>query len=299
MSKRPIPRQTVTAVCDWWNGPQGGGRDTKQEPPQEFNPGAIFFGVPIDLGRGEWYQAGTPVGITGFYPTTLSYRSAYRNIMRNKIKLSVYGAFSDAQVQQYGGATPGAVLITPMKYHGICQFKSNDGSLYFAHVHYPDDQDDPFDAPAPEDYKWVDEFGEATAKEEEAFADILFTSPQENFYRVALCRQRTRVEVEKASTVVNVTPTSASQTVWTGSLEATVTPNGSVTATLADNSSGDDIPVVTDITAENGMLALEKKFLHLGFAGTTTNVVHSNQTTNISYITSVAVGKADRVSEVK
>ena len=106
------------------------------------------------------------------------------------------------------------------------------------------------------------------------------------------------IEVTKAQTVTSVIPTSQSKNVWTGSLSATVTPIGSVFYTLSDTGYTGDSQIVTDINATSGVLGVEKKYLHATFSGSPSSVVSDNQSVSITYVSSVAVGKADRVSEV-
>lgn len=106
------------------------------------------------------------------------------------------------------------------------------------------------------------------------------------------------IEVTKAQTVTSVIPTSQSKNVWTGSFSATVTPIGSISYTLSETGYTGDSQIVTDINATNGVLGVEKKYLHVNFSGSPSSVVSDNQSTSITYVSSVAVGKADRVSEV-
>ena len=178
MSKRPILRQTATAVCDWWTSNQGGGRPANQERPADV-PTSLFFCVnsstfPI--------APGDTLLVVGFRPSTISYQNAYRKILNNKIKLDV--AFAAGQAGEDDMARVIALTPAPPRGH-IFKAASPDSTLYFAHVLIPDTSGIIPDS----SYHWVDIDGEALNTEEGAYARIIAKTNKVNGYVVAICQR--------------------------------------------------------------------------------------------------------------
>ena len=168
----PIRRKTLAAIAREY---ERDGRVAPWQPdaPKEFNPGAVFFGVFLPkLTTNRAIQPGDALFPYSFYPATISYQNAVKQLLRNKLKVAV------EHNHTYGEAPLSA--ITGAKQGHVCQFIAVGGSLYYAHIAIPD---------ATQSYLFVDVNGTATNTEDDAFADILFMTNVVNGYAVAMCEK--------------------------------------------------------------------------------------------------------------
>jgi len=175
---QPIKRSTLVSICDWWNGKNGGGRElTQEEKATQIINSQTFFGVyqpeliTLDPPRIMPEDYLFP---RSFYPPTISYANAVKQIYRNKLKVVV-----DLTSAYVAGDNP-IVALTPAKVGRICQFKSLGDLLYFGNIAIPD---------ATQSYLYVDVNGTATNTEADAFADLLFMTGVSNGYAVAMCEK--------------------------------------------------------------------------------------------------------------
>ena len=168
----PIRRKTLAAIAREY---ERDGRVAPWQPdaPKEFNPGAVFFGVFLPkLTTNRAIQPGDALFPYSFYPATISYQNAVKQLLRNKLKVAV------EHNHTYGEIPLSA--ITGAKQGHVCQFIAVGGSLYYAHIAIPD---------ATQSYLYVDVNGTATNTEDDAFADILFMTNVVNGYAVAMCEK--------------------------------------------------------------------------------------------------------------
>lgn len=167
---QPIRRATLGAMAKEYEA-RGQVAPNQVEPQKEFNPGAVFFGVNI---AGAVINPGEGLYIEGFYPSTISYANAVKQIYRNKLKLSV--VTTSGQIDR----EPDMLAITGARQNHIAQCKSIDGGLYFGNVYIPD---------ATQTYDYVDEDGVATNDSDAAFADLYYITNVVNHYAVGICHK--------------------------------------------------------------------------------------------------------------
>ena len=182
---QPIQRRLVAAVTKEY---EQRGQVAPQQATQEQTPvmlPTVFFGMNEDYGNST-IKPDSKIRAFGFWPPSLSYANAVKQIYRNKIKLHV-GLDNPPHddVDDF-------YALTPARPHRICQFYSRSNSFYFAHVNAP--------TPTGYDggkirtyYRYVDIDGVATNDKENAYAAIRFGTPIVNNYAVAFCR---RIEKE-------------------------------------------------------------------------------------------------------
>lgn len=296
MSGQGIRRSSAAACIGEYErkGNVGAPPKPEQEPA---NPGAVFFGVNTSSGV---IAPGDMIAVTGFYPTSISYEQTKRQILRNKIKLSVQSTYPASGSAGIGGATSGA------RHGGILRFVALDGALYFAHVHITDTSGIVPDS----DIKWVDKNGEGLSTSENAVADILFKTPKVGEYCVAFCCQRIATEmtgeeivdklrVSSGNTVTSVTPSRGYVSSATGSASGSYTPVGNITLALVEATpQASGVEVVVDIQAVDGVLGVETKKLTATFTGDPATITSTVATQDVNVVTDVTSSSANRVSSV-
>ena len=195
----PIRRKTLAAIAREYES-YGKVAPGQPDAPKEFNPGAVFFGVFLPkLTTNRAIQPGDALFPYSFYPATISYKNAVKQLLRNKLKVAV------EHNHTYGEIPLSA--ITGAKQGHVCQFIAVGGSLYYAHIAIPD---------ATQSYLYVDVNGTATNTEDDAFADILFMTNVVNGYAVAMCEKITAAEMTKQDIETTLGVTDTTQTVVTG-----------------------------------------------------------------------------------
>ena len=197
----PIRRKTLAAIAREY---ESYGRVAPGQPdaPKEFNPGAVFFGVylpRITPSTRFGVEPGDTLFPYSFYPATISYQNAVKQLLRNKLKVAV-------DYSRTHNDNPICALTGAMPNH-VCQFIAVGGSLYYAHIAIPD---------ATQSYLYVDVNGTATNTEDDAFADILFMTGVVNGYAVAMCEKITAAEMTKQDIETTLGVTDTTQTVVTG-----------------------------------------------------------------------------------
>ena len=195
----PIRRKTLAAIAREYES-YGKVAPGQPDAPKEFNPGAVFFGVFLPkLTTNRAIQPGDALFPYSFYPATIPYKNAVKQLLRNKLKVAV------EHNHTYGEIPLSA--ITGAKQGHVCQFIAVGGSLYYAHIAIPD---------ATQSYLYVDVNGTATNTEDDAFADILFMTNVVNGYAVAMCEKITAAEMTKQDIETTLGVTDTTQTVVTG-----------------------------------------------------------------------------------
>lgn len=289
----PIRRRTLAAIAREY---ESYGRVAPGQPdaPKEFNPGAVFFGVFLPrITTRPVVRPGDTLFPYSFYPATISYQNAVKQLLRNKLKVAV-------EHNHTYGEEP-LTAITGAKQGHVCQFIAVGGSLYYAHIAIPD---------ATQSYLYVDVNGTATNTEDDAFADILFMTNVVNGYAVAMCEKIIAAEmtgeeivdklrVSSGNTVTSVTPSRGSVSSATGSASGSYTPVGNITLALDDTSSqARGVKVVVDIQAVDGVLGVETKKLTATFTGVPATITSTVATQNVNVVTDVTSSSANRVLSV-
>lgn len=290
---QPIQRRLVAAVTKEY---EQRGQVAPQQTTQEQTPvmlPTVFFGYNSDTSGGP-IEPESRLFVWDFWPPTLSYANAVKQIYRNKIKLMVGRYPSDKR-------DDGTDLyaLTPAKINRICQFYSRSNSFYFAHVYVA----------VPEvNYRYVDINGVATNDEENAYAEIRFATPIVNNYAVAFCKRIVKeglqngeevlaeLNVNTADTVTKVTTQTSSIEIPTG-VTVETTPKGNVELTLSDDSQA-GVQVVVDIQAVNGALGVRRQGLSATFTGTTEGATVGITKSRTTVVTGVTTEEKKRVTSV-
>lgn len=191
MSNRKIRRSTCVAVCDWWESNGAPPKDANQ-PPQLNTPSSdVFIGYNSgsqQLTTNDIFP-GARIKVLGFYPSTISYAKACKNVLNNRIKFEVNLA-SIAEA-----TTCNAVALTGANQGRMTRFRFASLPCYFCNTYIPvyyDETNDPNHANPDWNhrYLYVTKTGVATDDDSQAYAYLRYqsgTAAYDAGGRVAVC----------------------------------------------------------------------------------------------------------------